>query len=250
MTLIWHDWFATSNELVDSQRLMIAQNQTQRALCLSSFPRMLAAMTTDPAMLLWLSGSGSTKEAPNENYAREMQELFTLGAGAGYSERDVREHARALTGWTNSWNEATGQQDDFRFDPTKHDAGIKVIYGRRGRFGWRDSVRLVLSHPDHPRHLVTKLWSYFCPAPLPARDVRAAEHLYVSTGKQIRPAKLDLTAESLALRAIARLRAGGTPALRLDRVFAVGAHIDQGEIRPFVLRLDRDHVLIVLRAYL
>ncbi len=63
-------------------------------------------------------------------------------------------------------------------------------------------------------------------------------------------AKLDLTAESLALRAIARLRAGGTPALRLDRVFAVGAHIDQGEIRPFVLRLDRDHVLIVLRAYL
>ena len=145
------------------------------------------AMTTDPAMLMWLSGSGSTKEAPNENYAREMQELFTLGAGDGYSERDVREHARALTGWTNSWNEATGQQDDFRFDPTKHDAGVKVIYGRHGRFGWRDSVRLVLAHPDHPRHLVTKLWSYFSPAPLPARDVRAAEHLYVSTGKQIRP---------------------------------------------------------------
>src|SRR2546427_28659 len=93
-------WFATSNELVDSQRLMIAQNQTQRALCLSSFARMLAAMTVDPAMLLWLSGAGSTKEAPNENYAREMQELFALGAGAGYTERDVREHARALTGWT------------------------------------------------------------------------------------------------------------------------------------------------------
>jgi uncharacterized protein (DUF1800 family) len=187
MTLIWHDWFATSNELVNSQRLMIAQNQTQRALCLTSFPRMLTAMTTDPAMLLWLSGSGSTKEAPNENYAREMQELFTLGAGEGYSERDVREHARALTGFTNGWNQATGQPDDFHFDPTRHDSGAKVIYGHRGRFGWSDSLRLVLDHPDHPRHFVTKLWSYFCPEPLSARDARAAEQLYVSTGRQIRP---------------------------------------------------------------
>jgi uncharacterized protein (DUF1800 family) len=187
MTLIWHDWFATSNELVNSQRRMIEQNQTQRTLCLASFPRMLTAMTVDPAMLLWLSGAGSTKEAPNENYAREMQELFALGAGNGYTELDVREHARALTGWTYTWNQATGQQQDFHFDPKLHDNGVKVIYGRRGRFGWRDSLRLVLDHPDHPRHFVTRLWSYFCPEPLSARDRRAAEALYVSSGKQIRP---------------------------------------------------------------
>jgi uncharacterized protein (DUF1800 family) len=187
MTLIWHDWFATSNELVDSQRLMIAQNQTQRDLCLASFPRMLTAMTTDPAMLLWLSGSGSTKDAPNENYAREMQELFALGAGDGYTERDVREHARALTGFTNSWNQATGQPDDFHFDPTRHDAGVKVIYGRRGNFDWKDSLRLALAHPAHAKHFVTKLWSYLCPQPLSAADTRAAETLYLSTGKQIRP---------------------------------------------------------------
>lgn len=187
MTLIWHDWFATSNELVDSQRLMIAQNQTQRALCLTSFPRMLGAMTTDPAMLIWLSGSGSTMQAPNENYAREMQELFTLGADQGYSERDVREHARALTGWTNTWNEATGQPQDFHFDAKLHDGGVKVIYGHRGRFGWRDSLRLALAHPDHPRHFVSKLWSYLCPEPLSRRDARACENLYVSSGKQIRP---------------------------------------------------------------
>jgi uncharacterized protein (DUF1800 family) len=187
MTLIWHDWFATSNEGVNSQRLMIAQNQTQRMLCLASFPRMFTAMTVDPAMLLWLSGAGSTKEAPNENYAREMQELFALGAGNGYTERDVREHARALTGWTYTWNEATGQQQDFHFDPKLHDNGVKVIYGRRGRFGWRDSLRLVVNHPDHPRHFVTRLWSYLCPEPLSARDRRAAEGLYVSSGKQIRP---------------------------------------------------------------
>jgi uncharacterized protein (DUF1800 family) len=187
MTLIWHDWFATSNELVNSQRLMIAQNQTQRSLCLGSFPRMLTAMTTDPAMLIWLSGAGSTKEAPNENYAREMQELFTLGAGEGYTEQDVREHARALTGWTNTWNQATGQPEDFHLDPALHDDGVKGIYGQRGHFGWRDSLRLVLTHPDHPKHFVTKLWSYFCPEPLSAHDQRAAEGLYVSSGKQIRP---------------------------------------------------------------
>lgn len=187
MTLIWHDWFATSNEGVNSQRLMIAQNRTQRGLCLADFPRMLTAMTIDPAMLLWLSGGGSTKEAPNENYAREMQELFTLGAGNGYTEHDVREHARALTGWAYTYNQDTGQTEDFHFEPSQHDDGLKVIYGHRGRWGWRDSLRLALAHPDHPAHFVTKLWSYFCPEPLPAADQRAAEALYVSSGKQIRP---------------------------------------------------------------
>jgi uncharacterized protein (DUF1800 family) len=187
MTLIWHDWFATSNEGVNSQRLMIAQNRTQRSLCLASFPRMLTAMTIDPAMLVWLSGAGSTKQAPNENYAREMQELFTLGVGDGYNEIDVREHARALTGWTNRWNEATGQVEDFHFDPTLHDAGVKVIYGQRGHFGWRDSLRLVLDHPDHPKYFVSKLWSYFCEEPLSNRDRRIAQELYVSSGRQIRP---------------------------------------------------------------
>jgi hypothetical protein len=187
MTLIWHDWFATSNDLVNSQRLMIEQNETQRRLSLGSFPSLLAAMTTDPAMLIWLSGADSTKQAPNENYAREMQELFTLGAAQGYSERDVREHARALTGWTSVWSQATGQRENFHFDAKLHDDGVKVIYGHRGRFGWRDSVRLALEHPAHPRHFVGRLWSYFCPEPLSRRDARAAERLYVSSAKRIRP---------------------------------------------------------------
>ena len=187
MTLTWHDWFATSNEGVNSQRLMINQNRTMRRLALAGFPELFEAITIDPAMLLWLSLSGSTKADPNENYAREMQELFTLGAGNGYTEMDVREHARALSGWTNSWNQATGEPDDFHFDPTLHDDGIKVIYHHRGNFGWRDSLRLVLAHPDHPKFFVTKLWSYFSPEPLPASDTRAAAAMYVSSGKQIRP---------------------------------------------------------------
>jgi uncharacterized protein (DUF1800 family) len=173
--------------MVDSQRLMINQNWTLRNLCLSSFPRMLTAITVDPAMLIYLSLSGSTKEDPNENYARELQELFTLGVDDGYTEDDVREQARALTGWTNSWNADTGQPDDFHFDAALHDDGIKVIYGQRGNFDWRDSLRLVLHHPSHPKYFVTKLWSYFSAEPLSARDTKSAEHLYLSSGKQIRP---------------------------------------------------------------
>jgi uncharacterized protein (DUF1800 family) len=187
MTLSWHDWFATSNDQVGSQRLMIDQNWTIRNLCLSSFPRLLSAITTDPAMQIYLSLSGSTKQDPNENYARELQELFTLGVDDGYTETDVREQARALTGWTNTWDQATGQPVDFHFDPTLWDDGIKVIYGHRGRFNWRGSLKLVLGHPDHPRFFVTKLWSYFSAEPLSARDTKAAIHQYVSSGKQLRP---------------------------------------------------------------
>lgn len=187
MTLSWHDWFATSNDQVDSQRLMINQNWTMRNLCLSSFPRMLTAITRDPAMQLYLTLTGSTKQDPNENYARELQELFTLGVDNGYTEDDVREQARALTGWTNSWDQATGQPVDFHFDPQLWDDGVKVIYGHKGRFNWRGSLKLVLGHPDHPKFFVTKLWSYFSAEPLSARDTKAAEYLYVHSGKQIRP---------------------------------------------------------------
>ena len=187
MTLTWHDWFATSNEQVNSQLLMIRQNETQRALCLTSFPELLTAITTDPAMQVYLTLVGSTKADPNENYAREMQELFTLGVDDGYTEKDVREQARALTGCTSTWTPPTGQQEDFHFDAALHDAGIKVIYGHRGNFGWRDSLRLALERPHHARFFVTKLWSYFSAEPLSARDTRAAEALYLSSGKQIRP---------------------------------------------------------------
>jgi uncharacterized protein (DUF1800 family) len=99
MTLIWHDWFATSNDGADSQRLMLEQNALFRRNALGSFRDLLLQVTHDRAMLLWLNGVENEKEAPNENYARDMMELFTLGAGRGYGERDVREQARALTGW-------------------------------------------------------------------------------------------------------------------------------------------------------
>lgn len=186
MALVWHDWFATSNTGVGSQRLMLNQNQLFRAHGLGSFHDLLLNVTRDPAMLLWLNGSDNSKRSPNENYAREMMELFTLGAGRGYTEEDVRQQARALTGFRNDWRQGVGSVD-FRYDPERHDPGIKTIFRKRGAFTWRDSVRMSVAHPDHPSFFVRKLWSYFVAGTPDAATQRGLERLYVSTGHQVRP---------------------------------------------------------------
>ena len=143
MTLVWHDWFATSDAGVDSQRLMLNQNQLLREHALGAFPELLAEVTKDPAMLLCLNGTDNSKCSPNENYGREMLELFTLGAGRGYTESDVRENARALTGFRNDWRRGVGSVN-FRYDPNAHDTGTKTIFHQAGRFTWKDSVRLAV----------------------------------------------------------------------------------------------------------
>jgi uncharacterized protein (DUF1800 family) len=186
MTLVWHDWFATSNAGVGSQRLMLNQNQLLRSHFLGSFHELLLAVTKDPAMLLWLNGTDNDKDSPNENYAREMMELFSLGAGRGYTELDVRQQARALTGFRNDWRQGVGNVN-FRFDPRRHDAGMKTIFRKRGAFGWKDAVRLSVTHPDHPSFLVRKLWSYFIPGTPDAATQRALEHLYVQHDYAVRP---------------------------------------------------------------
>jgi uncharacterized protein (DUF1800 family) len=186
MTLVWHDWFATSNDGVGSQRLMVHQNQMLRRFALGSFRDLLVRVTRNPAMLLWLSGSENTKESPNENYARELMELFTLGADRGYTERDVREHARALTGFRNDWSDGAGAHN-FRFDPELHDTGVKRIFGKRGRFEWRDSCELCLAHASHPSFFVDKLWSYFIPVPPGKRTRQALQRLYIRERHEVRP---------------------------------------------------------------
>src|SRR6186997_244268 len=180
MTLIWHDWFATSNDGVGSQRLMIRQNSLLRSHGLGSFEQLLLAVTRDPAMLLWLSGTDNEKDSPNENYGREMMELFTLGAGRGYTERDVREQARALTGFRYDWDDDKGPVN-FRYDKERHDPGQKRIFGKRGRFDWQDSCRLAVHHPKHSSFFVDKLWGYFIPSPPPAATRRGLEQLYVAS---------------------------------------------------------------------
>jgi uncharacterized protein (DUF1800 family) len=186
MTLVWHDWFATSNNGVGSQKLMLEQNRLLRRHGLGNFRTLLHEVTRDPAMLLWLSGVYNTKDSPNENYARELMELFTLGEGNGYTERDVREQSRALTGFDYEWRRGPGPVN-FRFDRERHDDGMKTVFGKRGRYDWRDSCDLCLRHSLHSRFFVEKLWSYFVPVPPSAATRKGLEALYRKSRYQIRP---------------------------------------------------------------
>jgi uncharacterized protein (DUF1800 family) len=127
------------------------------------------------------------KSAPNENYAREMMELFSLGADRGaYSEDDIREQARALAGWRNDWSSELGAYN-FRFDPKRHDEKTKTVFGRAGNWGWEDACRLCLENPLHPSFFVDKLWSYFVAQPPSAGFRDALINSYAGSGWQIRP---------------------------------------------------------------
>jgi hypothetical protein len=185
MTFIWHDWFANSNEKVDSQQLMLDQNDLFRANALGSFRELFLAVTVNPAMLIFLDGIYNDKDEPNENYAREMMELFSLGADRGaYTEDDVREMARALTGWQVEWSEGIGLHN-FHFDSSRHDEGQKTVFGQTGNWGWEDAVRLCVEHPLHASFFVTKLWGYFIPAQPDEATLASLQGLYIASGYSI-----------------------------------------------------------------
>jgi uncharacterized protein (DUF1800 family) len=184
MTLIWHSWFATSESASNAQ-LMINQNWMMRRNALGNFHQLLLKVTVDPAMLLWLNGNTNQKDNPNENYGREMLELFTLGADRGYNQDDVHQNSLALTGWTNDLTEQGPV--NFRFEPSLHDDSVKRIFGHRGRFNWRDSCRLVVNHATHPSFFIGELWGYFVGAKLPRATGRELERAYVRSGYEIRP---------------------------------------------------------------
>jgi hypothetical protein len=187
MALVFHDWFATSAAGVSKTQQMIDQSNLFRSACFGSFLDLFKAVTADPAMLQWLNGIENVKQAPNENYGREMMELFSLGADRGaYSEDDVREQARSLTGWRADWSSEEGLHN-FRFDPKRHDEGTKTVFGRSGNWSWEDACRLCVENPLHPSFFVSKLWSYFVPGPMPEATENALIQTYTSSGWQIRP---------------------------------------------------------------
>lgn len=152
ITLFWHSHFATSNVKVGSVAQMAAQNATLRALGLGKFGDLLRAMARDPAMLVWLDGNENRRRQPNENFARELMELFSLGVG-NYSERDIQEAARAFTGWHV-------RQGKFWFNQRQHDVGIKEVFGASGNFDGDEVVDLCLAQPASARFLATKLLRY------------------------------------------------------------------------------------------
>ncbi len=185
MAFIWHDWFANSNEKVNSQRMMLEQNELFRSMALGSFHDLFLAVTSNPAMLVFLDGIYNDKNNPNENYAREMMELFSLGADRGaYTEDDVREMARALTGWTAEWSEEG--LHEFEFDTARHDKHEKTVFGKTGNWNWEDAVRLCVEHPLHASFFVTKLWGYFIPTPPDEATLASLQGAYLSSGYSIR----------------------------------------------------------------
>ncbi|MFO0844264.1 MAG: DUF1800 domain-containing protein [Gemmataceae bacterium] len=152
LVLFWHNHFATSDAKVRSPELMLRQNVLLREYALGKFGPFLQAVSRDPAMLVWLDSNSNVKGAPNENYARELMELFSLGVG-NYTEKDVKEAARAFTGWRT-------ERAGFRFDPSLHDDGPKTVLGRSGAWDGGDVVRIVLERPAAARFLVRKLYRY------------------------------------------------------------------------------------------
>ena len=155
MTLLWHNHFTSGQDKVPEPQLMAAQNALLRRHALGSFATMLHAVAKDPAMLQYLDGAGNRKGRPNENFAREVMELFTLGEGQ-YSQRDVAEAARAYTGWALD-------PDTLAFVSRAdwHDDGEKTVLGQSGAFDGDQMLDILLARPQTARYVSTKLWREF-----------------------------------------------------------------------------------------
>jgi uncharacterized protein (DUF1800 family) len=166
MTLFWHNHFVSSQQKVRVARFMYAQNALLRANALGNFGTMLHAVSKDPAMLIYLDTAQSRKGQPNENFAREVMELFTLGEGQ-YREQDIKEAARAFTGW--SIDRETGQ---YLFRTGAHDNGVKTVLGRTGRFDGDAVLDVLLAQPQVSEFVTAKLWREFVSPEPDAREVR------------------------------------------------------------------------------
>lgn len=179
MTLFWHNHFATSQQKVNRSQAMWKQQQVLRTHALGSFKSLLHDVAKDPAMLIYLDGANSRKEAPNENFAREVMELFTLGEathGGNYSERDIKEAARAFTGWSVEREDLS-----FKFRPAFHDDGPKTLLGRTGNFDGDEALDILLDQPAAARFVVSKLWREFVsPTPDEAQVERIARRFKAS----------------------------------------------------------------------
>lgn len=153
LTLFWHGHFATSVHKVEDGELMQRQIDTLRRLAWGNFRELVQAVARDPAMLVWLDGESSTRQHANENFARELMELFTCGIG-NYTEHDVLEAARAFTGWHREGSEFVFHSDDHDFDR-------KQFLGKSGRFDGDDVIDILMQQPATPRFIAGKLLRFF-----------------------------------------------------------------------------------------
>lgn len=154
MVLFWHGILTSGLSKVGRGPLMLAQNELFRRHALGTYDTLLKAVSKDPAMLIWLDGRTNRRSAPNENYSRELMELFTMGVG-NYTEEDVRESARAFSGWS------IDREGRAAFNPRQHDDGVKTFLGRRGNFNGDDIVDIILEQPASHRYITRRLFEFF-----------------------------------------------------------------------------------------
>jgi uncharacterized protein (DUF1800 family) len=166
MTLFWHNHFPSSLQKVRSASLLYRQNAMLREHALGNFGALLKAASKDPAMLVYLDSAVSRSGQPNENFAREVMELFTLGEGK-YTERDVREAARAFTGWSIDIDSG-----EYLWRPRAHDAGSKTVLGKTGFLDGNDVLDILLARAETAEFVVAKLWKEFVSPHPDAAEVR------------------------------------------------------------------------------
>lgn len=200
LTLFWHDHFAISAAKVEFGPMMLRYLETLRANAAGRFVDLLTAVSKEPAMLRWLDGDTSVKGAPNENFARELLELFTVGIGT-YNERDVQEASRAFTGW--AWlpriqfdkplePQVRAQIQNgqplvaFAVVPELQDGGDKTVLGKTAPFDGDALLAMLAARPETARHLVGKLWGFFAGVALPPARRDALARTFLDTGGDIR----------------------------------------------------------------
>ena len=192
MTYFWNLHWTSGIAKVRGETLLLNQNKTQRQFAMSRFDDLVVRISQDPAMLVWLDNATNRVGRPNENYARELMELFCLGLGH-FAEEDVRELARALTGWTvANYNRSTEYNAATFVDrPQFHDTGSKTILGQTGNFDGYDAIDIILNLADSAgsvsgRFLGSKLWAFFAGTYAPESVVDALQQVYASSGHLVR----------------------------------------------------------------
>ena len=181
MTLLWHNHFTSSLKKVRFPGLMYHQNLLLRQHALGNYRQLLHAVAKDPAMIMYLDNVSNVKGKPNENFARELLELFTLGEGR-YSEMDIKEAARAFTGW--SIDRTTGH---YRFVRRRHDYGAKKFLGRTGNFNGEAIIDIVLEQPEVAVYITEKFWREFISDPPDPGEIRRLAAVFRTSDYEIKP---------------------------------------------------------------
>jgi uncharacterized protein (DUF1800 family) len=233
LTLFWHGHFATNYNKVEEVALMHKQCEMLRKLAWGDFRELAQAISRDPAMLIYLDGESNTRENPNENYGRELLELFTLGHG-NYTEADVRAAARAFTGWGRDG-------EKFIFNAEMHDDGPKEFLGQKGNFDGGDIVDAVAKHPATARYIAGKLLKFFaCPEPARAAVAEAGE-IFTQCGRNIKDFLHHVFLSKYFYSSACRRTRIASPVEYVVGVCrALGARITAGDLRQYLVDMGQE----------